>query len=160
MAQTDTNMNIPAMVKPITNVSPAKIAACKTKEAVVKTRMKQLTELVNTMVATFDDIAGRVETYYSKMVIPTGKTVTNYDTLAGAITSQKTSVKARLSQTETDVDNFNCTNENPKTLINQFKADMQAEKTDLKNYRTSITDLIVAIKTVSRTAQNTPTNTK
>lgn len=142
------------------NVSSTKVAACKLKEANVKTRMKQLTQFVNIVGATLDDIGNRVETYYSSTVLPTGKTVTNYDTLVTGITSQKNATKTRLGQTETDVDNFNCTGEDPKALMNQFKIDMQAETTDLKNYRSSIANLIVEIKIVSRTAEKTSDNTK
>jgi hypothetical protein len=61
-------------------------------------------------------------------------------------------VQAALTKTQNDADNFNCTG-NPKDQLMLFREDMQSVKKALKDYRTSIKNLIVAVHSVTG-AQN------
>lgn len=129
------------------------IHTCQARENNVKTRMAHLTQLAKMMQENFDQHVMRVENYYTNKVLPSGKTVANYDNLVTDIQTKKAAVQAALTTAQTDVTNFNCSPVNPKAQVTQFKQDMQAVKRALKNYRTSIKNLIVAIHSVTG-AQN------
>lgn len=126
-----------------------KIKACQAREASIKTRMTQLTELTTKMETKFDSIATRVKDYYTNKVVPSGKTVSNYNTLVAAIATQKTAVGTALATAQTDANAFSCTSTTPKTQVTKFREDMQAVKQALKTYRTSIKNLIVAVHSVT-----------
>lgn len=142
-----------AVGKPAEFSSPRSAVAvsksCEPRANAIKKRMGQLVKLATTMQEKFDAIAARVETYYADTVLPSGKTVTNYTTLVNDIALKKNGVQDALTKTQIDVNNFNCTTGNPKTLFNQFRLDMQTTKTALKNYRTTIKNLIVAVRSVT-----------
>ncbi len=126
-----------------------RVKACQVREASVKTRMTHLTDLATTMETKFDAIATRVKDYYTNKVQPSGKTVTNYSTLVAAIATQKTAVQTALTTAQNDANAFSCTSGMPKQQVTQFRTDMQAVKEALKDYRTSIKNLIVAVHSVT-----------
>lgn len=126
-----------------------KIKACQAREESIKTRMTHLTNLATTMETKFATISARVEDYYTSKVVPSGKTVSNYDNLVAAIATQKTAVGTVLATTQTDANAFSCTNATPKAQVTKFTEDMQAVKQALKTYRTSIKNLIVAVHSVT-----------
>jgi len=123
--------------------------ACQVHEASIKTRMTHLTDLVTNMESKFDSIATRVERYYTNKVVPSGKTIPNYDTLVAAITTKKTAVATALSTAQTDANTFSCTSGTPKAQVTKFRVDMQSVKESLKDYRTAIKNLIVAVHSVT-----------
>jgi hypothetical protein len=131
---------------PRSGLSTPSLKACQAKESSIKTRMESLTDLSTNIEKVFDSIATRIEDFYTNKVIPSGKTVGNYGTLVADIASKKVIVTADLATAQKLVDNFSCTNDKPKTLLTQFRLDMQKVKQDLKNYRTSIKNLLVAVK--------------
>lgn len=127
--------------------------ACQDRENSVKTRMSHLTQLAKMMQEKFDQHVMRVENYYTNKVLPSGKTVANYDSLVLDIQTKKALVQAALTTAQTETNQFDCSQVNPKSQVTQFKQDMQIVKKALKNYRTSIKNLIVAIHSVTG-AQN------
>lgn len=126
-----------------------KLKACQARENAVKTRMSRLTQLATNMETKFDTIASRVEAYYTSKVVPSGKTVPNYDSLVLYIGTKKTAVQTTLTKAQTDADNFSCASSTPKAQLTQVREDMQAVKQALKNFRTSIKNLIVAVHSVT-----------
>lgn len=134
-------------------LSDARLKACQARESAIKTRFERLNQLVATMVEKFDAIAGRVEEYYTTKVVPSGKTVANYDTLVADITTKKTAVQTALTKAQGDVATFSCDGEDPKGYLTSFRTNMQAVKGGLKDYRTSIKNLIVAIRSVTGEAK-------
>lgn len=124
------------------------MTACQAKESALKKRMEQLTQLATTMQEKFSTISMRVEQYYSAKVLPGGKTVNNYSELVADIQAKKAAVHSAVTTAQTDTTNFTC-NTGPKEQLTQFRYDMQAVKTALKNYRTSIKNLIVAVRSVT-----------
>ncbi len=125
--------------------------ACQTRENAIKTRSTHLVNLVTTMESKFDAIATRVEDYYANKVAPSGKTVSNYNTLVSDIQTKKTAIQTALTTAQNDATSFTCTSTNPKGQLTQFRDDMQAVKSVLKDYRTSIKNLIVAVHSVTGT---------
>lgn len=132
------------------------LRACQAKEAAVKNRMESLTDLAANIEKVFDSIAKRVEDFYTA----SGKTISNYDALVGDIAAKKTVVDTDLANAQSMVNAFSCTSGDPKTLLNQFRLDMQKVKQDLKNYRTSIKNLIVAVRPLAPEATEKPEATE
>ncbi|HSX18683.1 MAG TPA: hypothetical protein VLE91_00955 [Candidatus Saccharimonadales bacterium] len=124
------------------------LRSCQAKEAAIKNRSMHLTQLAQNMETKFDAIANRVENYYTTKVVPGGKTVPNYDALVADIQTKKTAASTALTKAQNDANNFSCSG-NPKTQLTQFREDMQLTKSALKNYRTSIRNLIVAVHSQS-----------
>jgi len=134
-------------------LTEAKLKACQNRENAIQTRSKQLTKTAENMLTTFDKIAGRVEQYYTSKIVPAGKTVANYDALVADITSKKTTVQTDLDKATADTAAFSCTGNDPKGQLTQFRTDMQQVKKDLKEYRTAIKNLIVAVRSVTGTTE-------
>lgn len=133
-----------------THLTDAKLKSCQARENAIKNRSTHLVNLVTTMESKFDAIATRVEEYYTSKVVPSGKTVSNYDSLVADIQTQKTAVQSALTTAQTN-STFDCTSADPKTQMTQFRTDMMAVQSALKDYRTSIKNLIVAVHSVTGT---------
>lgn len=150
------------MQKVQARLTEAKLKSCQARENSINKRSSQLVKMATNMLEKFDAIAGRVKTYYTEKVVSSGKTVTNYDSLVTDIQTKKTAVQTALSTTQTNVATFTCKGEDPKGQLTQFRTDMQTVKTALKDYRTSVKNLIVAVRSVTgETEKNvTPEPTK
>lgn len=135
--------------KPNNTGKNANLKACQVKEEVVKNRFESLSQLANNMLLKFTTIADKVKEYYSTKVIPTGKTLTNFDNLVSDIQTKKTEVQTVLVQAQNRAAGFTCTTDNPKGKMTQFRDDMRLVKSALKDYRTSIRNLIVAVHSLS-----------
>lgn len=131
--------------KPSVASEPGKLRACQAKENGIKNRLTSLNNLATNMESKFTSIANRVEEYYTAKVVPAGKTVPNYDALVSDIQTKKTAVQTALTKTQTDAGTFTCTSNDPKGQLTLFRKDMQAVKSALKEYRTSIKNLTVAV---------------
>jgi chromosome segregation ATPase len=129
-------------------LTEAKLKVCQAKEKSIKNRFTHLNNLTINIENKFDSIASRVEDYYTSKVVPTGKTVSNYDTLVSDIQTKKTAVQTALTTAQNNVSGFSCTGD-PKGQLTQFRKDMQSVKSALKEYRTSIKNLIVAVHSVT-----------
>jgi hypothetical protein len=138
---------MPAQAK--ARLQDAKLKMCQAKENVIKNRSTSLNGLVENMLEKFDAIALRVENYYTNTVIPSGKTVANYDVLLADIQTKKAAVQTALTKAKDDFKTFSCTGNDPKGALEQYRKDMQAVKQAMADYRTSIKNLIVAIHSVT-----------
>ncbi len=139
-------------------LSGTALAVCQSQEQVINTRMTNLTRYAVTMLETFDKISKRVTDYYTTTVLPSGKTVEQYDDLVKTIQDTRAVSEADLKTAQSDSESFSCTGINPKGHMTLFRTDMQEVKKSLKEYRTAIKDLIVAVHSVvSPTETPTPT---
>ena len=134
-------------------LTDTKLKACQARENAIKTRFERLSQLVTTMEEKFDAIAGRVEEYYTSKVVPGGKTVANYDSLIADIATKKVAVGTALTKARNNVSGFSCDGNDPKGQMMTYRSDMQGVIQELKNYRTSIKDLIVAVRSVTGTTE-------
>ena len=133
-----------------------KLRACQSKENSVQKRLGQLMRLSVKMLGKFDAITLRIENFYTTKVVPSGKTLPNYDALVADIAAKKTLVQTALTKAQTDSTNFSCTIDDPKGHLNRFRLEMQAVKKALHNYRTSIKNLIVAVHTLVGDTEESP----
>lgn len=130
-------------------LTDAKLKSCQARESAITNRSVHLGQLVTTMEEKFDAIVKRVEEYYTTKVVPSGKTVVNYDSLVADIQTKKNAVQtATGTKTQASIAGFSCTGDDPKGQLTQYRKDMQAVIQALKDYRTSIKNLIVAVHSV------------
>lgn len=155
-------ISVPNKVK--TRLQDLKLKACQAKENVIKNRSTSLTRLVDEMIGKFGNVAKKVEDYYTNTVVSSGKTVSNYDALVADIEAKKSVVQTAIQKTKDDFKQFSCTGDDPKGNMTKFREDMQAVKKALQDYRTSVKNLIHAIRSVvgeeTTTQQNSNTNTQ
>lgn len=135
-------------------LTEAKLKTCQARESAIKTRFESLNRLVTTMEEKFDAIAVRVEEYYTTKVVPSGKTVANYDLLVADIANSKATVQTALAKAESDIAGFGCDEADPKGQMTAYRLDMQSVIQELKDYRTSIKDLIVAVRSIMGTTES------
>lgn len=138
----------PAFVTATPGVTRA-LRSCQAREEALKTRSARLVKFVNNMLSVFDNIATRVEKYYTNTVLPSGKSVSNYGALVADIQSKKVVVQTDLAKAQADLTSFSCSSVNPKAAMTLFRTDMQTVKKALKDFRTSIRNLIVAVHSVT-----------
>jgi hypothetical protein len=144
-----------ALEQRMENVKTTALArACQAREAAVKKQLEQLVKLATNMQEVFDRHTQSVEDYYSNTVLPSGKTVSNYTTLVNDISTKKTAVQAAVTKAQSDVAAFSCEGTNPKESVAIFRKDMQAVKQALKNYRTSVKNLVVAVHRVAQVLES------
>lgn len=127
-------------------LTAARLKACQARENAIKTRSQHLNQLVTTMEEKFDAIAARVEEYYTTKAVPNGKIIANYDALVADIAAKKTAVQTALTKAQNDIAGFRCDINDPKSQMVTYRNDMKGVIQELKDYRTSIKDLIVAVR--------------
>lgn len=146
-------------IRGLDRLDDKRLKSCQNHEGEINTRLVSLGNLVANMLGKFDAIAQRVEDYYNNKIVPSGKNVPNYSTLVADIASKKVAVQAALTAAEADVAGFKCTSDNPKGQLGQYRTDMQTVKKALQDYRTSIKNLIVAIRSSEPSASPVPSAT-
>lgn len=125
-----------------------KLRTCQSREEAINKRMDSLIRLTENMETKFSSISARVIEYYETKVLP-DKSLVNYQELIDEISAKKDSVDLALESAQSSVGSFSCESDEPKSLYTSFREDMQAVKSALKEYRTSIKNLIVAIRTLN-----------
>lgn len=141
---------------PKPTLPPGRMRSCEARALAVQTRLSQLLRLTTNMLDVFNTHAKRIMDFYTNVILPSGKTVPNYDTLIANIDTKKTAVETAWTKAKAGADAFSCTTGDPRQLLNQFRLDMIATKRALKDYRTAIKNLIVAVKRVTPAESPTP----
>lgn len=140
---------IPTKVEPtkaLNRLTEGSLRSCQAREDAIKKRAQQLGQLAGNMENTFDAIVQRVREYYLTKLVPAGKKAADYDSLDADIVAKKVAVQTSLTQAQANT-NFSCASDDPKAQMTQFREDMQKVIQALKDYRTSIKNLIVAVNT-------------
>lgn len=127
-----------------------RLKVCQVREDALKKRSQRLIQLVANMEDKFTSIAQRVKDYYTSKVVPAGQVVANYDSLVLSFDTKKAAIQTALTKAQEDLASFNCNGDDPKGGMMAFREDMQAVKGALKDYRTAIKDLIVAVRSVNK----------
>lgn len=137
----------------------AKERTCESRQSAIKNRMASLVRMATNMMEKFDSISTRTQNFYTEKVLPKGKSVPNYESLVADVAAKKALAEEALSKAQTDAGSFSCDAGSPRELYNQFKTDMQAVKRALAAYRTSIKNLISAVKRAGKSLESSPSPT-
>jgi hypothetical protein len=135
----------------------AKESLCQTKQNVIKGRMNNLVRTSTNMMTVFTNISERTMQFYANKVVPKGVTVPNYDELSEVIEAKKEAVEGSLDTAENHAKEFSCESGTPRTAVATFRTDMQDVKAKLKELRTAVRALIVAVHNVNKSVSVTPT---
>jgi hypothetical protein len=146
---------------PVRTPNAERVRSCQAREEAVTQRMAGLTRMAKNMIEVFEKISGRVQTFYTDVVLPSGKSLPNYDALIADIAAKKQTVLDDLSSAEEKLNGFSCDSGDPAMVLREFRQDMQQVKTDLAAYRKAIRNLIVAVKPLApeSTEEPRPTGT-
>jgi len=134
---------------PKPRLEEARVKVCENKQASITKRVGSLTDRSVKMEDNFAKIAQRVMDFYTNKVLPSGKTVANYDALVAAIAEKKTAVDAAVADAKSKAEAFSCTSESPKAQLTEYRLAMQKVIVALKEYRTAVRNLIVAVRSVT-----------
>jgi hypothetical protein len=119
---------------------------CANKRRVVGSILNKITSRGQKQLDVFTRIAARTE----KFKIDKNLTVDNYDALVTTVNDKKTSAQNTLDKIKADAAaaaSLSCDPGQPKSIVGGFKNDLKAESAALKDYKTAIKNLIVAVKT-------------
>jgi len=131
------------------NQNSARLRICQTREATIKNRTERIMNMASAMIDNFEIKSQKVQVFYSKNVIPKGKTVSNYGNLVADVQTKKNVVLVELSKARAEAESFSCTGNEPQKSMQDFRKYMLEVNTALKNYRTSVKNLIVAVRTAA-----------
>lgn len=124
-----------------------KLRVCENRKTKITAIMARSITRAEKQLALFTTIATRVKAFYAEK----GRTAANYDQLVAAADAAKAKAEANL-ETLKGLDAFDCNSEDPKGEIEAFKLALKSINSDLKDYRTSVKNLIVAVKSAQSTA--------
>lgn len=127
---------------------------CKAKETLINNVLNKTISRVNTLLNKFDSITNRVKDYYTNKVIPSGRTVSNYESLVADIEDKKAKAEDLLAGAKADIEAFSCESSDPKGQINQIREDIKNLKKGGRQYKESIKTLIKAILSQEKASPN------
>ncbi|MDP2721058.1 MAG: hypothetical protein Q8O75_03910 [bacterium] len=124
-----------------------KLKVCQKREAAIRKRSSKLAIRAENMTTRFNKIASRVEEYYTNRLVPKGVTVENYDAIVADIENKEAAVNNAVANAKMAISSFSCDADNPKGKLADYHDSMKAVIAALKEYRTSVVNLIVAVRT-------------
>lgn len=127
------------------NSAQGNVQSCLARQSAIKTRSQNLVRTANNLMDKFDQISSRTQDFYANKVIPTGQSVSNYNELLNNVATTSAVVVTDLDKASSEADSFSCDNQDPKTQIKTFNTNMRQVIKDLKIYKTSVRNLIVAV---------------
>ncbi len=130
---------------PVTVQTPNGGKSCQAILTNIKTRSENLTKSVNSILIRFDAILLSVQNYYTGTVVPSGKTVANYQSMINDIQTKRAAVSTALAAAKADLSTLTCDGGNPRDLVSKYNKDMRTVKSALIAYRSSIQNLIRAV---------------
>jgi len=131
-------------------LSSVKLKVCEKREAAVQNRSTKLTARAENIQNRFDRIVEKVDTYYIDVLMLKGVEIENYNELLGNVEDNRRAVATKLGAAESTANNFTCEGEDPKGQIKQFRTDMRGVLAALNNYKKSVVNLIVAVRTKAK----------
>lgn len=134
-----------------TRLADAKLKACENRQQAITNIMARLNDRGQKQIDLFSTIAERTEAFYKTK----GNTLANYDALVADVAAKKAAAQAAVDATKSVSGTFKCDGTNPKGVVSMFKTDLKAEITALNNYKTSVKNLIVGVKSVQSTTSST-----
>jgi hypothetical protein len=125
-----------------------KMKFCENRERVINQIMSHIIRRGERQIAVFNKIADRVEAFAGSHTKPT-----NYDSLLADVNSKKDAAQAALDAIKAE-GSFNCSEDNPRGAALAFKSEAKTEIKALKDYKTAIKNLIVAVKSAQSGSDN------
>lgn len=125
----------------------AKLQLCERRQDVIKKNIDKSVEQAQKHMDVFTKIADRVIAFAND----NNRKPDNFDALVAEVNAKKTAAQAAIDAAGTA--DFDCTSDAPKGQIEAFRATFKSMKSALKEYRTSIKNLIVGVKNTQPTTE-------
>ena len=82
------------------------------------------------------------------------QTVANYDELLADVATKKSAAEMAIADITTTTADFTCEGESPKIAIEEFKISLKSSIEVLKDYKTSVKNLISGIRATNTTSND------
>jgi hypothetical protein len=138
-----------------TKLADAKLKSCQHREKAITNILTRIADRGQKQITLFGTIATRTETFYTTK----GKTLSNYDALVADVNTKAAVAKTAVSATSSTSSGFSCDGTDPKGFVSSFQVSLKSEIGALKDYRTSVKNLIVGVKSVQSITTTTDTKT-
>jgi len=138
-----------------TKLTETKLRVCNQRKKSINNIMTRIADRGQKQLNLFDSIATKVEEFYTAK----GRTVSNYDTVKAEVDAKKAAATTAIEEIRTTSTTFDCDSTNPKGATDSFKASLQKEIAALKDYKTAVKNLIVAVKSAQGAASSSSTTT-
>lgn len=126
--------------------------ACEQRQKSIDKRTTNFAAAAERHLGVFDKIFTRVQAFHDAKNLD----VADYDTLVAAVTAKQAAAQTAVDELKAlDVD-LDCTQSDPASTVAEIKTAVAGARKALKEYRTSIKDLVTTLKGAS-TAQSTTT---
>lgn len=130
-----------------TRLEANKLRVCEQRKTRITNIMNRAVTRAERQLNLFNTIAERVKAFYVKK----GYTVANYAELVAAVDAAKAKAEADVAALKA-LEPFDCDSEDPKGDAEAFKLALTTIRKDLKDYRTSVKNLIVGVKSAHSAA--------
>ncbi len=127
-----------------TRLTDAKLRACEKRQTAISNIMKRISNRGQKQIDLFSGIAERTQAFYEKK----GKTLSNYDALVADVAAKKESAQDAVAMIAAHGTEFSCDSDDPKGSVTGFREHQQQAIAALKEYKTSVKNLIVGVKSV------------
>lgn len=125
----------------------AKLQACERVEKSLTDRSKKMSESMAKHLGVLEKIQTKIESLAAKRVAA-GKTITGYAGLLTAVNAAKAQAMAAVAEVK-DPPAIDCSSDNPKAAVAEFKGSFQSGRTALQNYHKALRNLLVAVASVT-----------
>ncbi len=137
-------------------LTDARLRACQNRQTVITNIMTRISDRGQKQLDLFSGIATRVENFYTSK----GKILSNYATLVADVNAKQSAAQLAVNAVKSSSTAFTCDGTNPMGVADSFKSMLKIEISSLNDYKTSIKNLIVGVKSVeSQTATTTNADT-
>ncbi|HEY4695126.1 MAG TPA: hypothetical protein VIH52_04170 [Candidatus Nanoarchaeia archaeon] len=136
------------------HLTDVKLRVCEKRQEIIKRRSVNLANRSRRHLDIFLGIAKRVDNFYNEKLVPKGIVVSNYEELKADIEAQKAELEAAVASAKTVAEGFDCSGDDPKGQLADFRAEMKLVIEALKDYREAIKNFIVAIKSAASASRS------
>lgn len=132
-----------------TRLQEAKLKACQAREKHITATMARMAERGKNQLQVFTKITDRVKTFYQEK----GKVAANYDELVADVEAKLVAAQVAIDAAQAAGGTFSCDGDDPRTASQNFKTAHMEQAAALKEYRTAVKNLIVAVKSAQGEAR-------
>ncbi len=125
--------------------------ACEQRQGSIDTRTKVFADAAVRHLGVFDQVFTKVQAFHDNKHL----NVTNYDTLVAAVKIKQAAAQSAVDVLKTLDVQIDCTQPDPAATVATIKQAVVNARTTLHAYRTSLKDLIVALKGASTATTRT-----
>ncbi len=136
-------------------LADTKLKVCQKREKNINNVMSRIADRGQKQLDLFSSIATKTETFY----LNKGKVLSNYDALLADVMAKKEAAQATVDTVKSTGVTFKCDGTDPKGAVSSFKESLKSEIAALKEYKTSVKNFIVGVKSVQGSTTSTENST-